>query len=387
MKVLYDYQVFDAQRIGGISRYFYKLFDEFQNNDLVKWELPIKYSNNVYLKDINQFKNLPVKDTKEFLPGREFRGKQFLYRLKNKLVTPIAKQQTEKNRLESINEITRGDFDIFHPTYYDDYFLDYIGEKPFVLTIYDCIHQIFPEFLLYVIDKNQLMLDKASRIIAISESTKRDLVNLFTIDENKIDVTLLANSLNDEKPHVTGSFNFEIPEKYFLFVGGRDEYKNFMFFIQVFSALAKIEKNIHVICTGLKFNTAELYLFKKTNLEGRVHQTFVNDQQLSFLYKNAVAFVFPSLYEGFGLPVLEAFYYGCPVVVSRNSSLVEISGDAAILFNPKEPESMMSALKTILYNKSLRESKILSGIEQEKKFSWRKTAEQTKLCYERVLNN
>ncbi len=387
MKVLFDVQIFESQRIGGVSRYFFELFNEFDKSGLVEWELPVVYSSNEYLKILPKFNSVPNKSVEKFLPGIEFKGKGFLHRIKNKALPSLAQQQSEENKHQSIQKIKEGNFDIFHPTYYDDYFLEYIGHRPYVLTVYDCIHQIFPEFYFAGKDKHQLLLDKASRIIAISESTKRDLVNLFSINEDKIDVTLLANSLQNNTDTTSATFNFEIPEKFFLFVGGREGYKNFLFFVHIFSVLVRLANNIHLICTGAAFSKEELRQLKKNGLEGRVHQTFVNDEQLCFLYKKAIALIFPSLYEGFGLPVLEAFHNGCPTVVSRTSSLIEISGDAAVLIEPKEPASMLSALKNILFNEDLRNSKISAGYKQEKKFSWKNTAEQTKLSYEKVLSH
>lgn len=388
MRVLFDFQVFDWQKIGGISRYFYQLMSEFEKDLTIDWDLSMAYSSNLYLKSLEKFKSIEDKSSTEFIPGVEFIGKGFLHRTKNKVITPADVKESEKNKLESIRKIKEGNFDVFHPTYYDDYFLDHLGAKPFVLTVHDCIHQVFPEFIVGTdkLDKSQLLLDKAARIIAISESTKRDLVNLFTIDENKIDVVYLANSLTTSNDKIENTFGFELPEKYFLFVGGRDDYKNFLFFIQVFSALAKLDDTINVVCTGPKFTGTELHLIKKLGLEGRIYRSFVDDGQLSYLYKNAVAFIYPTMYEGFGLPVLEAFYNGCPAVISRTSSLTEISGDAAILFEPKVPVSMLSALKTVLYNEGFRKEKIAAGLEQERKFSWEKTALQTKECYQRALN-
>jgi len=394
MKILFDHQIFEFQRFGGISRYFFELINHLENDKDVQWELPVSYSDNEYLKSLPGFgdKILPksekVDHYKKFLWGTDFRGKGMLYRIKKKLVPePFPNKESEINKTKTIEVLRQGHFDIFHPTYYDDYFLEHIEGKPFVLTVYDLIHQIFPEFGLYEkMDKNKDLLQRASTIIAISESTKSDLINIFNIDEKKIVVTHLASSLRENGSEVGEDFKNKLPFRYLLFVGGREGYKNFLFFAQVVAALTGEEKDLCVVCTGSPFNEKELYLFNKTGITERMVHTYVNDNELSYLYRNAAAFVFPSMYEGFGLPVLEAFSCGCPVLVSNTSSLIEIGGDAVIYFDPKNPASMIRAIKGILTNVELRIHNISKGYEQVKKFSWQKTADETKTVYQEIVS-
>ncbi|MBE7170978.1 MAG: glycosyltransferase family 4 protein [Williamsia sp.] len=395
MKILYDHQIFDFQQFGGVSRYFFELMAHFERDASVEWDLPLLYTDNEYLKKIPRFADSLLPRSKKgdpyknFLGGTEFRGKRILYRVKNKVLPPPASiNETAINKAKAIRKIQEGDFDLFHPTYYDDYFLEYIGEKPFVVTVYDMIHQIFPEYGLYEkLDKNKDLLDRASKIISISESTKTDLVNMFNIDEKKIAVTHLASSLEAEGEDVSASFKEKLPAKYLLYVGGRGAYKNFLFFAQVVAAVVEKEKDLAVVCTGAPFDERERYLFNKTGITGRMHHTYVTDAELRHLYRNAEALAFPSMYEGFGLPILEAFSCGCPVLVSNTSSLIEIGEEAATYFEPKNPGSMINAIRKVINDHEHRQQKIDLGYQQVKKFSWQKTAHETKRVYQQVLSD
>lgn len=394
MKILYDYQMFNIQNVGGITRYFYELVTHFDKDDSVTWEIPIIYSSNLYLKKHPFFKEklLPfpfqLNDNKNLLSKVNFVGEKLLYKIKGKLYqNQIFGIEYEKNKALNIEKIKEGNFDVFHPTYFDNYFMDYIGDKPFVLTVHDLIYQVFPEIHLHhPLDKNKKMIDRADRIITVSESTKKDLINIYNVDERKVDVIYLANSLEDSSSNISEEFKKKIPKRYLLYVGGRWDYKNFLFFAQMFSSLLISEPDLKIICTGSPFNSSEKYLFNKLGIQDSVYNTFVSDEELTFLYKNAIAFIFPSLYEGFGLPVLESFSCGCPAVISNSSSLSEIGEDAAIYFEPKDPGSMLHALESVVKNAELREEKIAKGYEKLKKYSWGKTAMQTKQVYEKTLS-
>ncbi|MGI4022330.1 MAG: glycosyltransferase family 4 protein [Janthinobacterium lividum] len=392
MKILYDFQIFSNQKVGGISRYIYELITQFDKDDDVSWEIPIIYSSNIYLKTHPYFINrltpdpFRLSDNIGILSKLAYTKEKLLYRFKNKIhKEQFSVMEYEKNKALNIKKIKEGNFDIFHPTYFDDYFMDYIGDKTYVLTVHDLINQVFPEMMMYQPDKNKAVINRADRIITVSENTKKDLINIFNVNEQKIDVIYLANSLEEEIENVSEAFKNTIPEKYLLFVGGRLDYKNFLFFAQMFASLKLTNKNINIVCTGSPFNASEQYLFNKLGIQDSVHTKFVNDDELIYLYKNAIAFVFPSMYEGFGLPVLEAFSCGCPAIISNTSSLSEIGEDAVVYFDPKNPESMLNALKSVVNNPTFREEMIAKGYEQLKNFSWENTAMQTKKVYEKVL--
>jgi len=367
MKILFDHQIFTSQIYGGISRYFFELMKNFRNNDEVECELSLRYSNNYYLKELD---NLPYKT---FFKRHSFKGK---YRLLN----IINKKISEKY-------ISKGDYDLFHPTYYDPYFLDFLNGKPFVLTILDMIHEIFPEIFPLkdkTSERKKLLAQKAAKIIAISENTKRDIIKFLGIGENKIEVIYLGNSLKIKKDIKT--INIKIPEKYILFVGSRRGYKNFELFIEVISPLINDDNKLNIVCAGGgKFNNKEIEKLKNLKIKDKVFYYSGSDSILAYLYQKAVAFIFPSLYEGFGIPVLESFASGCPVICSKTSSLPEVAGDAVIYFDPTDKLSMLNSIKKVIYDDELRKQLMDKGIERVKEFTWKKTAEKTKKIYEEIL--
>ncbi|MGJ0342973.1 glycosyltransferase family 4 protein [Aliarcobacter cryaerophilus] len=366
MKILYDHQIFTSQKYGGISRYFYELVRELDNISEVQYEIPLLVSNNHYISD-KRFVNYI-----NLLPNKQFRGKHRIFKLLNKP--------------NNIWKLKQQKFDVFHPTYYDPYFLKYLGNKPFVLTVYDMIHEKFSDMFSSTdktTEQKRLLVEKATKIIAISESTKKDLIELFGTDESKIEVVYLGNSMF---PKADIKLGFEIPKKYLLFVGGRGAYKNFERFIKSVSELLNQDKELFVLCTGGgKFSSSESQLLNELEISKQVLQFNLDDDSLAYFYKNALAFIFPSLYEGFGIPVLESFACGCPLLCSNVSSLPEVAGDAACYFDPYSEESIKNAVSRVLNDSNFRKELINKGYEQLKEFSWKKTAEETKKIYESVL--
>ena len=389
MKILYDYQIFELQKFGGVSRYFVELLKR-ANNEGIDWELPIRYSDNKQINNLDYFKEKledKVDPFKTFLGGWDFIGKWKLYNLYNKIFSLPTSENLNTNL--SIKSITAGDFDIFHPTYYDDYFLPYLENKPFILTIHDLIFEKYSdEYSLNdpsSINKKKLAY-KASMIIAVSENTKKDIVELLGIDEKKIEVIYLGNSLVPSLHSDIVKKKLNIPEKYLLFVGNRSKYKNFNLFIKAITPLLLSDKEIKVICTGKEFDEEEVTWLNSLGIKEQVFHRYVDDESLACLYTYAIAFIFPSLYEGFGLPVLEAFSCGCPAILSNNSSLPEIGGDAAVYFNPKDEKSILEAVTKVLQDNLLRERMKQKGREREKLFSWNITTKKTIKLYEKVLS-
>jgi glycosyltransferase involved in cell wall biosynthesis len=374
MKILFDNQIFNEQKYGGVSRYFSQLLKKLHNSKDIYFRLPIKYSRNEYLKEVEDLKIYSG------LPASIIKNK-FLSRLLNRIAKEI-------NTALVRRELKRQNFNIFHPTYYSTYFLKYLKNKKFVLTIYDMIHEIYPDYFKSdrdrtVNDKKELAL-KANKIIAISKNTKQDIIDIYGISEEKIKVIYLANSL---KPFVGKPIGApDLPQKYILFVGSRGAYKNFIYFISSIAQLLKDDKELCIIVAGGYsgqdlFSESEKNLFLELAINDQIFQYSVNDEILAYLYKNARCFVFPTLYEGFGIPVLEAFACDCPAVISNTSSLPEVGGSAAVYFNPLNADNMLESVRKVVYNNELRQEMILKGREQLKKFSWEKTAEETASLY------
>ncbi len=364
MKILYDHQIFSIQKYGGISRYFIELYSHLLKTEGIISKISVFYSENIYYQTYFHQRYL--------LPKRNFSGK---YTLINTI-----------NEYWSKNQIDKGRFDIFHPTYYNPYFLKFLKNKPYVLTVYDMIHEKFPDIFKgdQTAFQKKSLIEQAKKIIAISENTKNDIINIYHIDPAIIEVIPLATSLPINNSEVL----LKLPQKYILFVGNRKLYKNFDLFINSISSLLSDQKELYLICAGGGiFSDAEIRLIEKLNLTGRViHYAITNDSILTQLYKKAILFAIPSLYEGFGIPILEAFSCGCPVAASNCSSIPEVGGDAVIYFDPNDPNSIEKAIIDMVQDKKLQESLKILGYQRLKRFSWLKTAEQTKRLYEDIIN-
>lgn len=362
MKILYDHQIFSSQVYGGISRYFYELLRRFAGDDGIDFELALRYSNNSYLLD-SWFVR-----PKTFFSDRRFAGRTTLLEF--------------CNGLQSRSRLLKRDYDVFHPTYYNPYFLKHVDGKPYVVTVYDMVHELYPE-MFPTNDRTRVWkrqsLAHASKIIAISENTRRDVIRIYGLDEQKVEVIHLASSLQT----FDSAAAMPLPGKYMLFVGQRLRYKNFPLFIRAVAPLMKQDSELAVICAGGGgFSPEELLLFDSSGIAGRVSQLSVPDETLAVLYGNARAFVFPSLYEGFGIPVLEAFTCGCPVVLAQSGSFPEVAGDAALYFDPRDEGSLRAVLESVVYDETLRDTMRSRGFSRGREFSWDKTALATKAVYE-----
>lgn len=366
MKILYDHQIFSSQVFGGVSRYFFELMGQFRSDVGVDFELALRYSNNSYLQGAGWA------HAKPFFPGRRFFGKTTLI---NAL-----------NGLESRRCISSGGYDIFHPTYYHPYYLPLAGKKPVVMTVYDMTHELYPELFSAndrTIAWKRAVLGRAQRIIAISENTKRDLLRFYPLEENRVAVVHLAHSLGRGRAVAASP---DLPENYLLFVGQRGGYKNFAFFVRSVAPLLRDNPDLVIVCAGGgAFTPQEHDLLAALKVAARVRQFPVSDDALVALYGGAMAFVFPSLYEGFGIPVLEAYSCGCPVLLSNRSSLPEVGGEAAVYFDPEDEESLRSAAVRVITDAGLRESLVARGRARAGAFSWEKVARETRTIYESLL--
>lgn len=371
MKLLYDYQIFDNQVIGGVSRYFFNLMKEFEEMQAIEYELALRYTVNEYL-----------------LESKEIRKKPFA-NSRNKILRKSFNVLTEKlNRQYSIRKIKDNKYDVFHPIYYSTYFLDNI-KRPFVLTVYDMIHEKFNNQYFKssnrITESKRILCNKASLILAISENTKQDLIKLFNIPEEKVRVTHLSGGFDNVALNL--SLIKTLPDNYILFVGSRAGYKNFDNFLNAIIPLMQQNQALHLICTGPSFSKLELARFKNIggSLDKRIIHHFSSDKDFYTYYNKALAFVFPTLYEGFGIPTLEAFSADCPAIISNTSSLPEVGGGAAIYFNPLDIESMTSAIRKVIYNNELRTNMIEKGRKQLKLFGWNKTAANTINAYNSIF--
>jgi glycosyltransferase involved in cell wall biosynthesis len=360
MRILYDHQIFESQTIGGISRYIAELIKH--NPEAV---CSIRYSDNLYLQDprFAGYRILPKRyEEDRILPGVNFRGKR-------RIIRKWLQWTGKINKALSIAAIKKGGFDIFHPTYYDPYFLEYLGKKPFVLTVHDMIHELFPVHFSedHSTSKHKAeLIRQAAWITVNSECTRNDLLRFFPEVRDKVSLTYLASS--------SRIIEAALPkDDYILFTGSRWGYKNFIRFVEAIAPFL-LKYDLRLVCTGPDFSLEERTLFEELAITPRVKHHYASEAELSALYSKALLFVFPSLYEGFGIPVLEAMAACCPVVSSNVSSLPEIGGDAAVYFNPRDILDIRTVVDEVITSPSLQGKMITAGKEQIKKFSWEKCA-------------
>lgn len=368
MNIFYDHQNFSRRQFGGISRYYIELIKEINNSEMHNAYLSVLLSDNVHLLESNTNKFT-------FNTSNKF-SKYFAYGI---------------NTINNIIDLNFKKYDIYHPTYYHYFHSKKIKNTPIVVTFFDMTHELFSSKFKelaadkYIIKQKKEIAIIADKIIAISENTKNDIVNILDINPDKIDVVYLGNSF--PTIHKDKEYGYlEMP--YLIFVGKRNNYKNFAFFLKSIAHIL-IKFKVGIVCAGGgDFTKEEIQLLHSLKVENLVTQKkFVNDFELQTLYQNAIAFVFPSLYEGFGIPVLEAFSSGCPCVLSDQSSLPEIAINAALYFNPTDPNSISTAIEEIILNNELRTTLSLRGYNRLLDFSWKKTAIETISVYESCFSS
>lgn len=386
MKVLFDSQIFDLQIHGGISRFFVELFKHLPSH--IEQNLAIKETDNVYLSYLNL---PPAGHIKElYLHGRDSWWWKMRYKIHYQFKYGKYTQWDRTpniNRLEQELLFAQKDFDVFHPTYFDSYFLPLLGEKPFVLTVHDMTPELYHQYRL--IDKQQIkwkreVIPHAAHLVAVSEQTRLDLIRLMNVPEDKVSV---IHHGVDETPYIPAphsAFDFE----YILYVGGRQLYKNFFPFCRACKPILQRHKDLKVLCTGKPFTTEELEFIDSLGLTGRFVQIFVQtNQEFRDVYHYAVAFAFPSAYEGFGLPILEAYKADCPVMLNHATCFPEIAGDAAVYFHISDHDSDFAEQFETLYHLNANErAQLLTNQRQRLKlYTWDKAALQYANLYERFL--
>lgn len=358
MKILYDHQAFTIQEYGGISRYFYELTKQFQSIPGMEISNSLLFSNNEYIRKSRIVQSTPF--FKSITLQRKVEVMNLLNEIKSKAV------------------FKRNDFDLFHPTYYDPYYLKIKSKKPIVITFHDLIHEKFMAYDLRTLTNKKNVLNRADRIIAVSQNSKDDLQEYYKIPEKRILVVHLASSFASQE-----GLDKEAPEEdYLLYVGSRNLYKNFSFFVKAISSLLVDHPGLFLYCTGGgKFTTEEHTLFRELKIEGKVKLFSGTDENLRKIYAHALAFFCPSLYEGFGIPLLEAMNCGCPIAASDTSSLPEVAGEAALYFNPTDKDSILAAANTLVTEPHTRSELMRKGYLRARDFSWPKTAWLTHNVY------
>lgn len=367
MNIVFGYQIFALQSYGGISRYFVRLAQGLlalgEQIDVVA---PIH--RNRYLKD---------------LPSALVHGLEFeRFFPKTARVVMLANHLLSKRKLAHIAA------DIVHDTYYSAAPLT-PAAKGRVITVYDMIHEKYPANFSsrdLTTKYKRFAVAHADHVICISHSTKNDLCELFDVSEHKISVVHLG--FEKFEVHPSGSMLSKNKERPFLlYVGSRGKYKNFERMLRAVALSPALKNNFDIVAFGGGvFSTAEHVLISQLGFSpGAVRQMGGGDAVLGNLYSQASAFVYPSIYEGFGLPPLEAMAHDCPVVTSNSSSMPEVVGDAGAYFAPFDIEAQAQAIADVVFDTQRRNTLIAAGRQRLVLFSWDRCARETQAVYQKVL--
>ena len=369
MRILYDHQAFTGSQHGGVSRYFFELIQYLSLQSTVEVEVAAAFSNNEYLKNLRFAKPFSYQSL-----ANNGRANQAFSMF---------------NRLVSKSKISAGNFDVFHPTYYHEYFLKPLKNKPFVITFHDAssekMGKIYPEIGEHLPAQKAKLLARAAAIIAVSENSRRDIIKYFPeIDPEKIKVVYLGSTIERGQAVLPKG---KLPERYVLFVGKRDFYKNFAGMWLGIAEVLRQDVSLHLICAGGgAFTDQERATFVAAGLSQRVQQLrFETDSELAEIYANAQVFVYPSLNEGFGFTALEALQCGCACALANNSSLPEVGGEAAVYFDPNSPDEIRDAVVSVLYDDTLRAQMVQRGYQKASQFSVRRNALETLSVYKSVI--
>ncbi|MFZ2407322.1 MAG: glycosyltransferase family 1 protein [Methylobacter sp.] len=363
MKIAFDSQIFTMQEYGGISRYICSLAAHLADIEGVEASIIAPFYINAYLENLPKGIVSGIRIPKIPKTGRAFHRSGLW--LARGAIARLAPQ-------------------IVHETYYNATPIAPKGART-VVTVYDMIHELFPAAFPQhdrTSERKRIATQRADHVLCISESTRRDLLELFGLPEDKVSVVYLGF---DRLPPMILESDHKKP--YLLYVGYRSDYKNFEGFLRAYAGSPWLRNNFDVVSFGGDaFSSIEKKLFDDLKLsDNQLLQMNGNDSELANAYRGAALFVYPSLYEGFGIPPLEAMSLGCPVACSNNSSVPEVVGSAAEQFDPKDTESIRTALERVLNSTARRTELIDKGHVRCGQFSWERCAEETLAVYRSLM--
>ncbi len=362
LHVLLDGTAFMLHRRSGISRYVAELIAAYDLDPAlgIAPVTPYRYLTNVHaLATDRGFRSLPL--------PRRLRAPA-LERLNRRHVARAASAE------------------VTHFPLYDAALLPDAQRTRSVTTVYDFTFEVLPELfgdLGAALEVKRQFLEACDVLVCISEATRRDLHRFHPDLDKPVLVTPLAVAEDffaaSDRP-VKG-----LPERYLLHVGNRAEHKNVDLLFRAFRALAERDPDLHLVLTGAGLPD-EADRLRELGIADRTRVLKLSDEDLPAAYRNAQAFVFPSRYEGFGLPLIESMAAGCPTVISDTPALLEVAGDAADVVGPDDLDGTVAALERLLGDREHADARRAAGRRRAKEFSWHRTAELTADAYHRAAS-
>lgn len=362
MKILFDYQVFLSQPHGGVSRYFSELCGELARDPLLDVRIFAGCHVNTLLAKRASQSSFTVKGVR--LPVRF--GKPPFYRLFSFL-----------NQQWFRNELSRFRPDIYHATYYKWLAPEFGGVR--VHSVYDMTSETHSECFPRgdpTSARKRKAVKGADGVICISNATRQALIDIVPAISRKVVAIPLGCF------PMTESRAMRVPpDPYFLYVGAHWAYKNFKILLHALAGSGLLRRQYNIISFGADMTDDEMRLASDLGIADRVRVVKGGDEVLAGLYRHATAFVYPSLSEGFGIPLLEAMMAKCPVIASDTPALREVGGDAALYFPPMSASDLARLMEQVASNDGRRAGLVEKGLSRAMVFSWQRTAEATKAFY------
>jgi glycosyltransferase involved in cell wall biosynthesis len=370
MRILYDHQVFSLQDAGGASRYYYELMQSLAGVSEVRTELWLGINQTVF--PFHHLSRARIVSCGGFLE----RG----------LCRYIANEL-----LSNVRAPFAGRLDVYHPTLYHR--MPLVRARRIVATHHDCVHERFPSLfpnVKQILRAKRRLYARADAIICVSESSRKDLLEFYDVNAAKTRVIyhglhpwpsrrLLGRRLPGP---ATARSRTHLPAEYLLFVGSRAPHKNFNSLLCAFRATGLHKTMRLLVVGGGPLTTAERGLAERLEVASSVLVLpQLSDTLLAEAYASATLLIYPSRYEGFGFPPLEAMAAGCPTLVSNNSSLPEICGDAPFYFDVNDQSSLEAGLLQATSDEKARGRASERGTRVAAQYSWQKCGEQTLALY------
>ena len=365
INVVYDNDIFIRQKYGGIRLYFSSLIDKLSD--------------------------FPVSIQPDPILLQSIEPRSYLY----DSISHLRRLSFSLSR--SFRASNASNF-VYHPTYYTDPFLPYC-HFPSVVTIHDLIHEKYYEFFdssyskrrlrSYVEAKLSCMLN-ATAIIAVSQATADDILEVYPfIDFSKIFVIPHGSDHLSSFPIIPSplppSLEFLSRAPFFLYVGSRLNYKGFHILLRSFKTLCVDFPSLRLVCVGSSFSPEEYKAISDLGMTLNVFAYSALNSELPFLYSSALGFIYSSFCEGFGLPILEALYFNCPVICSNISPFREVGGGLPFYYSPDNGHQLTNLLRHISLNStSIRQDQLLKSISHSSLFSWSNTAKLTYELYSHI---
>jgi len=361
MRVTFDDQIFTAQKIGGASRYFTELIEQYRQDPALGVDA------------VTPFRYVITEHLVHSDPRRYRTPPRLRIARRGRVVRTL-------NALRSGSRLRRAE--LLHHTYYLPNYLRLPAAKR-ICTVYDMIPELLPE--LYPLGSphyaKETYVRECDAVLCISQTTKDDMLRLYGPLDKPVEVTHLA--VSDE--YYEAQPNVDDGAPYVAYIGRREQYKNFDVVLRAFATLAGEHPKLRLLCAGGgPFRDSETARIAELDLADRVERRTIPDAEMPSLYASATALVFPSKYEGFGLPIVEAFAARCPVIVADTPCSIEISGGAAAVFAADDDAQLAGLVARIAGDPAERARWVASGTARARDFSWAQTAKRTAELYRRI---